>query len=217
MIKIHFLNRTLFILSELEDLDIDLEKSMIKKSDELFEDFIMRFERSDDIRNSVVYSDYPEDTIIEIGQIFKFIEAAGRIVNNNRSELLIIERLGKNDLPKGKVEKGERIEDAAKREIEEECGYCVEPESLFKIASFYTSVGFAGSRQTLFYTEVDESMKCGPGGGVEGEKIEIVEVPVRLAENIMRDDDIAKTPGLLFAIEWWFAHQGSLRSEIENP
>ncbi len=121
------------------------------------------------------------------------------------------------ELCAGLLDKDLSPEETAVEEIEEECGYCVEPESLFKIASFYTSVGFAGSRQTLFYTEVDESMKCGPGGGVEGEKIEIVEVPVRLAENIMRDDDIAKTPGLLFAIEWWFAHQGSLRSEIENP
>jgi 8-oxo-dGTP pyrophosphatase MutT (NUDIX family) len=53
---------------------------------------------------------------------FKEIEAAGGIVQNDKKELLFILRLGKWDLPKGKVEKGEDIEAAALREVEEETG-----------------------------------------------------------------------------------------------
>ena len=53
---------------------------------------------------------------------FKIIEAAGGIVRNNKNEKLFIYRLDKWDLPKGKIEKGEGIEAAALREIEEECG-----------------------------------------------------------------------------------------------
>ena len=53
---------------------------------------------------------------------FTTIEAAGGIVENDKKELLFIFRLGKWDLPKGKVEKGEDIEATAEREVEEETG-----------------------------------------------------------------------------------------------
>lgn len=50
------------------------------------------------------------------------IEAAGGIVFNDKNELLLIKRLGKWDLPKGKIDGGETDEEAAIREVEEECG-----------------------------------------------------------------------------------------------
>jgi len=53
---------------------------------------------------------------------FKYIEASGGWVWNSQGEFLAIHRLGKWDLPKGKVEKGEGIRVAAVREVEEECG-----------------------------------------------------------------------------------------------
>ena len=53
---------------------------------------------------------------------FKLIEAAGGIVVNEKKEILFIYRLGKWDLPKGKVEKGEQLEACAIREIGEETG-----------------------------------------------------------------------------------------------
>ena len=53
---------------------------------------------------------------------FTVIEAAGGIVQNDKKELLFIHRLGKWDLPKGKVEKGEKIEECALREVTEETG-----------------------------------------------------------------------------------------------
>lgn len=53
---------------------------------------------------------------------FKLIEAAGGVVQNEKKELLLIYRLGKWDLPKGKLEKGESLEACAVREVEEETG-----------------------------------------------------------------------------------------------
>lgn len=50
------------------------------------------------------------------------IEAAGGIVLNDKNEILLIKRLGKWDLPKGKIDGGESDEEAALREVEEECG-----------------------------------------------------------------------------------------------
>ncbi|MDP4953115.1 MAG: NUDIX domain-containing protein [Flavobacteriales bacterium] len=52
----------------------------------------------------------------------KVVEAAGGLVINDAGAYLFIERLGYLDLPKGKLEKGETIADAALREVEEECG-----------------------------------------------------------------------------------------------
>lgn len=54
--------------------------------------------------------------------LFKIVAAAGGIVINNKNELLCINRMGKWDLPKGKVEADEPIDVAATREVIEECG-----------------------------------------------------------------------------------------------
>lgn len=54
--------------------------------------------------------------------LFKNIEAAGGLVKNERNELLMIFRLGKWDLPKGKIESDESPEMAAMREVNEETG-----------------------------------------------------------------------------------------------
>ncbi len=53
---------------------------------------------------------------------FTVIEAAGGLTFNPRNELLVINRWGKWDLPKGKMEPGESPAQSALREVEEECG-----------------------------------------------------------------------------------------------
>jgi 8-oxo-dGTP pyrophosphatase MutT (NUDIX family) len=67
---------------------------------------------------------YPNiDELFEVFRsFFKTIEAAGGLVKNKQQEYLFIFRNGKWDLPKGKIEKGESIENGAIREVEEECG-----------------------------------------------------------------------------------------------
>tara|TARA_B100000768_G_C11225649_1_gene352644 strand:- start:33 stop:614 length:582 start_codon:yes stop_codon:yes gene_type:complete len=57
----------------------------------------------------------------KFNKYFKFIVAAGGTVFNKKNELLVIYRLDKWDLPKGKLEKGEDIPTCAIREVEEEC------------------------------------------------------------------------------------------------
>ena len=53
---------------------------------------------------------------------FKVIVAAGGLVLNDKKEILFIYRGSKWDLPKGRQEKGESIEETAIREVKEECG-----------------------------------------------------------------------------------------------
>ncbi len=67
-----------------------------------------------------VYGENIEELWEDFTHMFKVIEAAGGIVYNRNGEILFIRRLGKWDLPKGKIEKGESLEQAALREVEEE-------------------------------------------------------------------------------------------------
>ncbi|MGB0868542.1 MAG: NUDIX hydrolase [Flavobacteriales bacterium] len=53
---------------------------------------------------------------------FKRIKAGGGLVYNENQELLVIERLGYFDLPKGKRDKGEKMKACAIREVQEETG-----------------------------------------------------------------------------------------------
>ena len=52
---------------------------------------------------------------------FELVDAAGGLVLNSKSELLWIHRNACWDLPKGKVDSGELVSEAAVREVEEEC------------------------------------------------------------------------------------------------
>jgi len=61
-------------------------------------------------------------TFKEFCKRYKYIEAAGGLVMNDKGKVLMIHRLGVWDLPKGKLDKGETPRKAAIREVEEECG-----------------------------------------------------------------------------------------------
>jgi len=108
------------------------------------------------------------------------------------------------ELCAGLVDKDKSLAQIAREEILEECGYDVPLENVEKITSFYTSVGFAGSKQTLYYVEVDASMKVSEGGGVDAEMIEVVSLSIEDAEKFIYDESIVKTPGLMFSFMWWF-------------
>ena len=110
------------------------------------------------------------------------------------------------ELCAGILDKDLSLEEIASEEIYEECGFAVEASRLRKITSFYTSVGFAGSKQHLYFAEVNENMRVSEGGGVVGEEmIEVVEIPLDNANEIMYNESIPKTPGLLYAFNWFLA------------
>jgi len=108
------------------------------------------------------------------------------------------------ELCAGIVDKEASLVQIAKEEIEEECGYDVPIERISKITSIYSSVGFAGAKQTLYYAEVSEAMRVSEGGGIEGEQIEVIFLPLKEVKKFMYDESIAKTTGIMFAFMWWF-------------
>ncbi|BDD03319.1 NUDIX hydrolase [Aureibacter tunicatorum] len=81
------------------------------------------------------------------------VEAAGGLVENSNKELLMIKRLGKWDLPKGKIEKGEGKEEGALREVEEECSVEVESEGYFDTTwhTYFDRKGKACLKPTYWY------------------------------------------------------------------
>jgi len=112
------------------------------------------------------------------------------------------------ELCAGIVDKELSLAEIVKEEVEEECGYDIPLSNIEKITSFHTSVGFAGSKQTLYFGEVEEGMKVSEGGGVDHEQIEVVYLPIDEAKKLLFDESIAKTPGLMFAFMWWFEKHG---------
>lgn len=69
----------------------------------------------------VLITDDEEFAFSDLATHMVRIEAAGGLVFNDKKEVLLIRRLGKWDLPKGKIDAGEGREEAAIREVTEEC------------------------------------------------------------------------------------------------
>ncbi|WP_455757466.1 NUDIX domain-containing protein [Sulfurimonas sp.] len=120
------------------------------------------------------------------------------VLNTNKTNGMM------HELCAGIVDKDTSLEQIAKEEILEECGYDIPVESLQKISSFYTSVGISGAKQTLYYATCNESMKINDGGGLEEEDIEVIYIPHAKAKKFMFDESYQKTPGLMMAFYWFF-------------
>ncbi len=108
------------------------------------------------------------------------------------------------ELCAGIVDKELTLAQIAKEEILEECGYDVPLQKIRRITSYYTGVGFSGAKQTMFYAEIDDSLKVSEGGGIEEEEIELFFLPVTKAKEFMYDESYKKTPGLIAAFYWFF-------------
>ncbi|MGA2824279.1 MAG: NUDIX domain-containing protein, partial [Bacteroidales bacterium] len=88
----------------------------LKKAFQVFEE--------DDHQMKLVFWSEKEDISLkrDFFHLFKRVDAAGGLVKNEKEEMLFIFRLGKWDLPKGKLTENETLEKAAIREVKEETG-----------------------------------------------------------------------------------------------
>ena len=107
----------------------------------------------------------PSVVFKKIKKDLKVIKAAGGLVANANGEFLFIYRNKKWDLPKGKVDKGEKVKDAAVREVEEECGVKVEKRNdrICKTYHVYEMDGRLILKRTSWYQmTVKDSPKLVP-------------------------------------------------------
>lgn len=93
-----------------------------------------------------------EDTV-EFIKDYTMIAAAGGVVINDEGQALMIFRRDKWDLPKGKLEEGELIEDCAEREVKEETGLSEIKVEKFLLTTYhtYTEKGKSILKDTHWY------------------------------------------------------------------
>ncbi len=72
-----------------------------------------------DVENLILIGE-ERKTLDMIKKVFKVLQAGGGVIMNERGSILFIFRRGKWDLPKGKLDPGETIEECAIREVKEE-------------------------------------------------------------------------------------------------
>jgi len=125
-IKIYFNDKPLFLCDTIDDM----LQPFIHHDDTIFIDELnthtvktmiheMQLEK---VHTGVFYHPDLEELKKAFYKKFTIIMAAGGLVANEKNNILLIFRRGKWDLPKGKVDKGESLEQCAVREVEEETG-----------------------------------------------------------------------------------------------
>lgn len=125
-LKIYFGNKPLFLC---DNVDEELQP-FVHHDDAVFIDelnthtvkaMIHEMEQPN-IHAGVFYHPYLDELKRAFFKKFTVIQAAGGLVQNEKQEILLIFRRGNWDLPKGKLDEGEKLEDCAVREVEEETG-----------------------------------------------------------------------------------------------
>lgn len=103
--------------------------------------------------NYVLLTKDPKQTFKELRKKITVIKAAGGLVENEENQYLFIFRRAKWDLPKGKIDEGEKTKKAAVREVEEECGIKVNEVKgkLCKTYHVYTQGGQLILKKTTWY------------------------------------------------------------------
>lgn len=121
--KIYYSDKKIIIADE-ADLNFNEHNTLFAAFDnvEILQALIQKMLTGPGIDTLYVYGENPQLIWDIYKSLYTIIEAAGGLTLNKASHALLIFRNGKWDLPKGKVEKKETLEEAAIREVIEECG-----------------------------------------------------------------------------------------------
>jgi len=166
MYKVFFKDRTVFFRDDFPEAFRTKSGLFYKyESRESLSEIISAFFHLETINTLYLFHNNPEFIKTEFSSLFHPVRAAGGLVRNNRKEFIIIRRNGMWDLPKGKFEKGESPEQAALREVSEECG--IESleikEHILKTFHAYMQDGKAYLKETdWFEMRVENDIKTSP-------------------------------------------------------
>ena len=119
-----FVNDKVILFTKNTKLLSDMENVLVLHYyDNSIASMVVNFLKNDGkLKHLVFLTPTPDQDFESFKNNFELIIAAGGKVSNTEGKVLFIFRLGKWDLPKGKVEDGETLEVSAVREVEEECG-----------------------------------------------------------------------------------------------
>jgi hypothetical protein len=124
MYKVFDKDRTISFIDK-EEKQIDFNNLLIIKvnsGNEAFDIFHRYLQKTHPVSVAFISDNITSLALFhEFSSHFNQITAAGGIVTNSKNELLMIKRNGLWDLPKGKIEGEESIEQTAIREVMEEC------------------------------------------------------------------------------------------------
>lgn len=121
--KIYYNSKKVIIADE-ADLNFNGNNTLFAAFDNatILASLIQTLQDISTIETLYIYGDKPDLIWETYKSLYFVIEAAGGLVLNKASHALLIYRHNTWDLPKGKIEKKETIEQAAIREVIEECG-----------------------------------------------------------------------------------------------
>ncbi|NRF40442.1 MULTISPECIES: NUDIX hydrolase [Pedobacter] len=149
--RIYINDNTLFIA--------DLMPKQVKKIQQLDKqdfDFPLFYKNLEKVsgKDYILIDSDPKQLFQKIKKSCELIKAAGGLVKNAKGNYLFIFRNKKWDLPKGKVEKEEKMKEAALREVEEECGVKIftNDEKLCKTYHVYTLGSKLVLKKTNWYS-----------------------------------------------------------------
>lgn len=131
---------------------------LIKDATEVLIDRIVRLmevKKLKKLTTLTLITDTKKKLVQHLKDQFKIIHAGGGLVIKD-GKILMIYRLGRWDLPKGKIKKTEPKEVGALREVEEECN--IRAEIIDKLTSTWHSYAFKGTKilkKTTYYV-----MRC---------------------------------------------------------
>lgn len=122
MIKIFTLNKIIYLADNQSNIPNNCASKKIDSAQEMLKAYDELITTTNSPNEIYFYNDNVTRLFDYFASQFKIIEAAGGLVKNKNEQWLFIFRNGRWDLPKGKIEKGEAVKEAAIREVEEECG-----------------------------------------------------------------------------------------------
>ncbi len=141
------------------------------------------------------------------------------VVNTTTKEVIVVEQVRvpvlSNDSSNrgivteacaGLVDKDASIQQIAKEEILEECGYDVPLMNVELLKSLKSSVGTSGTNSHAFIAEVTEDMRVSDGGGLESEDINVVRIPFDEVDEYFFESNRHTDAITMFLVTYWLGH-----------
>lgn len=109
----------------------------------------------------------------------------------------------------GIVDKDLPLPEIAREELIEECGYNVPVERIEEVIRFRSGVGTTSSLQVMYYCEVTDADKVkGAGGGVDDELIDVEEISIEEAREMLKQGtEHTSPPAFLFGVLWFLTNK----------